>query len=96
MFRLRVVSTPSYFRRTHNIVLQFIPEMIFMLSLFGYLVFMIIFKWCRYDAHTSQKAPSILIHFISMFLFDYSDANAPLYSHQVALLRESLPQPAPF
>ncbi|KAH0510135.1 V-type proton ATPase 116 kDa subunit a isoform 4 [Microtus ochrogaster] len=36
-----------YFRRTHNIVLQFIPEMIFMLSLFGYLVFMIIFKWCR-------------------------------------------------
>ncbi|CAO2603211.1 V-type proton ATPase 116 kDa subunit a 4 [Lemmus lemmus] len=71
-----------YFRRTHNIILQFIPEMIFMLSLFGYLVFMIIFKWCRYDAHTSQKAPSILIHFISMFLFDYSDANAPLYSHQ--------------
>ncbi|XP_057615735.1 V-type proton ATPase 116 kDa subunit a 4-like [Chionomys nivalis] len=71
-----------YFRRTHNIVLQFIPEMIFMLSLFGYLVFMIIFKWCRYDAHTSQKAPSILIHFISMFLFDYSDANAPLYGHQ--------------
>ncbi|XP_041531441.1 V-type proton ATPase 116 kDa subunit a isoform X1 [Microtus oregoni] len=71
-----------YFRRTHNIILQFIPEMIFMLSLFGYLVFMIIFKWCRYDAHTSQKAPSILIHFISMFLFDYSEANAPLYGHQ--------------
>ncbi|XP_036036915.1 V-type proton ATPase 116 kDa subunit a isoform X2 [Onychomys torridus] len=71
-----------YFRRTLNIILQFIPEMIFMLSLFGYLVFMIIFKWCRYDAHTSQKAPSILIHFISMFLFDYDDSNAPLYSHQ--------------
>lgn len=72
-----------YFRRTLNIILQFIPEMIFMLSLFGYLVFMIIFKWCRYDAHTSQKAPSILIHFIGMFLFDYDDSsNAPLYGHQ--------------
>ncbi|CAH7471255.1 V-type proton ATPase 116 kDa subunit a 4 [Phodopus roborovskii] len=71
-----------YFKRTLNIILQFIPEMIFMLSLFGYLVFMIIFKWCRYDAHTSQKAPSILIHFISMFLFDYDESNAPLYSHQ--------------
>lgn len=72
-----------YFRRTLNIILQFIPEMIFMLSLFGYLVFMIIFKWCRYDAYTSQKAPSILIHFIGMFLFDYDDSsNAPLYGHQ--------------
>uniref|UniRef100_A0A8C6IFG8 V-type proton ATPase subunit a n=1 Tax=Mus spicilegus TaxID=10103 RepID=A0A8C6IFG8_MUSSI len=72
-----------YFRRTLNIILQFIPEMIFMLSLFGYLVFMIIFKWCRYDAHTSRKAPSILIHFIGMFLFDYDDSsNAPLYGHQ--------------
>lgn len=72
-----------YFRRPLNIILQFIPEMIFMLSLFGYLVFMIIFKWCRYDAHTSQKAPSILIHFIGMFLFDYDESsNAPLYSHQ--------------
>lgn len=72
-----------YFKRTLNIILQFIPEMIFMLSLFGYLVFMIIFKWCRYDAHTSRKAPSILIHFIGMFLFDYDDSsNAPLYRHQ--------------
>ncbi|XP_034375016.1 V-type proton ATPase 116 kDa subunit a 4 [Arvicanthis niloticus] len=72
-----------YFRKTHNIILQFIPEMIFMLSLFGYLVFMIIFKWCQYDAHTSRKAPSILIHFIGMFLFDYDDSsNAFLYGHQ--------------
>ncbi|XP_039716520.1 V-type proton ATPase 116 kDa subunit a 4 isoform X1 [Pteropus medius] len=72
-----------YFRQTLNIILQFIPEMIFMLCLFGYLVFMIIFKWCHYDVHTSRKAPSILIHFINMFMFNYSDAsNAPLYEHQ--------------
>uniref|UniRef100_A0A8C5ISG4 V-type proton ATPase subunit a n=1 Tax=Junco hyemalis TaxID=40217 RepID=A0A8C5ISG4_JUNHY len=61
----------------------FIPEMIFIISLFGYLVFMIIFKWCRFDVYSSQSAPSILIHFINMFLFNYGDtSNAPLYVHQ--------------
>ncbi|XP_062839148.1 V-type proton ATPase 116 kDa subunit a 4 [Anolis carolinensis] len=72
-----------YFRKTINIILQFIPEMIFMLSLFGYLVFMIIFKWCQYDVHHAGDAPSILIHFINMFLFSYGDpTNRPLYEHQ--------------
>ncbi|KAH0617002.1 hypothetical protein JD844_028556 [Phrynosoma platyrhinos] len=72
-----------YFRKTINIILQFIPEMIFILCLFGYLVFMIIFKWCQYDAYGAGDAPSILIHFINMFLFSYSDkTNLPLYEHQ--------------
>uniref|UniRef100_A0A8C0HPW5 V-type proton ATPase subunit a n=1 Tax=Buteo japonicus TaxID=224669 RepID=A0A8C0HPW5_9AVES len=72
-----------YFKKYINIILQFIPEMIFIISLFGYLVFMIIFKWCHFDVHSSQSAPSILIHFINMFLFNYGDAsNAPLYLHQ--------------
>ncbi|XP_003791634.1 V-type proton ATPase 116 kDa subunit a [Otolemur garnettii] len=72
-----------YFRKTVNIILQFIPEMIFILCLFGYLVFMIIFKWCLFDVHGSRHAPSILIHFINMFLFNYNDSsNAPLYGHQ--------------
>ncbi|XP_061227927.1 V-type proton ATPase 116 kDa subunit a 4 isoform X2 [Neopsephotus bourkii] len=73
-----------YFKKYINIILQFIPEMIFIVSLFGYLVFMIIFKWCHFDVHSSQSAPSILIHFINMFLFNYSDtSNAPLYLHQI-------------
>ncbi|XP_077915748.1 V-type proton ATPase 116 kDa subunit a 4 isoform X4 [Halichoerus grypus] len=77
-----------HFRRTLNIVLQFIPEMIFILCLFGYLVFMIIFKWCHFDVHASQHAPSILIHFINMFLFNYDDpSNAPLYKHQLQASR---------
>uniref|UniRef100_A0A6I8NCB9 V-type proton ATPase subunit a n=1 Tax=Ornithorhynchus anatinus TaxID=9258 RepID=A0A6I8NCB9_ORNAN len=72
-----------YFRKTADIILQFIPELIFILSLFGYLVFMIIFKWCRFDVHSSQHAPSILIHFINMFLFNYNDpGNGPLYGPQ--------------
>ncbi|KAM4675759.1 V-type proton ATPase 116 kDa subunit a 4-like [Discoglossus pictus] len=71
------------FRRPMNIILQVIPETIFILCLFGYLVFIVFYKWCQYDVTTSQGAPSILIYFINMFLFNYSDpSNAPLYSHQ--------------
>ncbi|GCC36886.1 hypothetical protein chiPu_0015386 [Chiloscyllium punctatum] len=72
-----------YFNNKINIILQFVPEMIFILSLFGYLVFMVIFKWCFYHVKNSQIAPSILIHFINMFLFSYNDpSNQLLYSHQ--------------
>ncbi|GCB67200.1 hypothetical protein scyTo_0012114 [Scyliorhinus torazame] len=57
--------------------------MIFILSLFGYLAFMVIFKWCFYNVEISQIAPSILIHFINMFLFTYNDpSNVSLYDHQ--------------
>ncbi|KFO91045.1 V-type proton ATPase 116 kDa subunit a isoform 1, partial [Buceros rhinoceros silvestris] len=72
-----------YFKKPLNIYLGFIPEMIFMSSLFGYLVILIFYKWTAYDAHTSKEAPSLLIHFINMFLFSYSDtSNKMLYNGQ--------------
>ncbi|XP_075703063.1 V-type proton ATPase 116 kDa subunit a 1 isoform X4 [Rhinoderma darwinii] len=75
-----------YFKKSLNIYLGFIPEMIFMSSLFGYLVILIVFKWCAYDASTSKIAPSLLIHFINMFLFNYTDQSLPmLYSGQKGL-----------
>uniref|UniRef100_A0A8C5MWQ6 V-type proton ATPase subunit a n=1 Tax=Leptobrachium leishanense TaxID=445787 RepID=A0A8C5MWQ6_9ANUR len=75
-----------YFKKPLNIYLGFIPEMIFMSSLFGYLVILVLFKWCAYDAATSMEAPSLLIHFINMFLFNYTDKTLPmLYSGQVGL-----------
>ncbi|KAM4033841.1 V-type proton ATPase 116 kDa subunit a 1 isoform 1-T1 [Anomaloglossus baeobatrachus] len=75
-----------YFKKPLNIYLGFIPEMIFMASLFGYLVILVLFKWCAYDASTSKVAPSLLIHFINMFLFNYSDPSFPmLYSGQKGL-----------
>ncbi|XP_014314326.1 V-type proton ATPase 116 kDa subunit a isoform X4 [Myotis lucifugus] len=72
-----------YFKKPLNIYFGFIPEIIFMTSLFGYLVILIFYKWTAYDAFTSEKAPSLLIHFINMFVFNYEDIhNSMLYSGQ--------------
>uniref|UniRef100_A0A672HMZ9 V-type proton ATPase subunit a n=1 Tax=Salarias fasciatus TaxID=181472 RepID=A0A672HMZ9_SALFA len=73
-----------YFQKPINIYLGFIPEIVFMSSLFGYLAILIFYKWLAYDAQTSREAPSLLIAFINMFLFSYSDpTNKPLYRGQV-------------
>ncbi|XP_060998058.1 V-type proton ATPase 116 kDa subunit a 2 isoform X1 [Dama dama] len=64
-----------HFRKKFNIYLVSIPELLFMLCIFGYLIFMIIYKWLVFSAETSRTAPSILIEFISMFLFLASDTS---------------------
>ena len=40
----------SHFKRYINIFVEFIPQVLFLMSLFGWLVFLILYKWCyRYD-----------------------------------------------
>lgn len=53
-----------YFKKPLDIQFEFIPQIIFMLSLFGYLVFMIIYKWCN----TFSNPPYLLNVMIDMFL----------------------------
>uniref|UniRef100_A0A8C5IUW9 V-type proton ATPase subunit a n=1 Tax=Junco hyemalis TaxID=40217 RepID=A0A8C5IUW9_JUNHY len=72
-----------HFQQRHRLVLEFLPEMIFLLALFGYLVFLIFYKWIKFSAAESMVAPSILIHFIDMFLFTSNAENLPLYPGQV-------------
>ncbi|XP_025974187.2 V-type proton ATPase 116 kDa subunit a 3 isoform X1 [Dromaius novaehollandiae] len=72
-----------HFQQRHRLVLEFLPEMVFLLALFGYLVFLIFYKWIKFSAVNSLVAPSILIHFIDMFLFTSNDQNLPLYEGQV-------------
>uniref|UniRef100_A0A8C1XGE5 V-type proton ATPase subunit a n=1 Tax=Cyprinus carpio TaxID=7962 RepID=A0A8C1XGE5_CYPCA len=75
-----------YFKKPLNIYLGFIPEIIFMVSLFGYLVLLIFYKWLVYDAVSSKEAPSLLITFINMCLFSYNDpTNKPFYTGQVVI-----------
>ncbi|XP_053471251.1 V-type proton ATPase 116 kDa subunit a isoform X3 [Ictalurus furcatus] len=75
-----------YFKKPLNIWLGFIPEIVFMSSLFGYLVLLVFYKWTAYDAATSKEAPSLLIAFINMFLFNYTDPTIkPLYRGQIVI-----------
>nr|XP_055064849.1 V-type proton ATPase 116 kDa subunit a 2 isoform X2 [Misgurnus anguillicaudatus] len=73
-----------HFRQKFKIYLLFLPELLFLLCLFGYLVFMIFYKWLAFSVRDSQLAPSILIHFINMFLMQGND-NLPLYPGQMGL-----------
>uniref|UniRef100_A0A8D3D518 V-type proton ATPase subunit a n=1 Tax=Scophthalmus maximus TaxID=52904 RepID=A0A8D3D518_SCOMX len=81
-----ILSTYNHlhFRKKHNLYLVFLPELLFLLCLFGYLVFMIFYKWLVFSAKDSREAPSILIHFINMFLMQ-GDGVPPLYPGQTGL-----------
>uniref|UniRef100_A0A4W5PCQ5 V-type proton ATPase subunit a n=1 Tax=Hucho hucho TaxID=62062 RepID=A0A4W5PCQ5_9TELE len=75
----------KHFNQLSSVFLVLIPELFFMLCLFGYLVFMVIFKWLAFDTAHSNSAPSILIHFIDMFLFTVNKENPPLYKGQMVV-----------
>ena len=67
----------KYFQKPMNIITEFIPQLLFLCCLFGYLALLMFIKWTKYyatkveeDFAISEKcAPSILITFINMVLF---------------------------
>nr|XP_020736431.1 V-type proton ATPase 116 kDa subunit a [Odocoileus virginianus texanus] len=71
-----------HFGQWHRLLLETLPELVFLLGLFGYLVFLVIYKWLCFTADSAATAPSILIHFINMFLFSRSPTNRPLFRGQ--------------
>lgn len=74
---------PRHFGHWHKLLLETLPELVFLLGLFGYLAFLIVYKWLRVSVTSAASAPSILIHFINMFLFSSSPTNQPLFLGQV-------------
>jgi len=64
-----------HFKRPIDIFLQFLPQMLFLILLFAYMVFMMMFKWVTYGGKMEGQeyspgcAPSVLILFINMMLF---------------------------
>ncbi|XP_003798437.1 V-type proton ATPase 116 kDa subunit a isoform X1 [Otolemur garnettii] len=76
------VFNHMHFGQRHRLLLETLPELIFLLGLFGYLVFLVVYKWLKVSAASAASAPSILIHFINMFLFSGSPTNQPLFPGQ--------------
>ncbi|XP_055902515.1 V-type proton ATPase 116 kDa subunit a 1-like [Eupeodes corollae] len=64
-----------HLKKWGTIFMEFLPQVLFLLLLFGYMAFMMFFKWVRYTAKTEVLgdspgcAPSVLIMFINMMLF---------------------------
>jgi len=56
------------FKDTRSIFFGFIPEMIFFLSIFGYLVVLILMKWSIDWVDRDESPPSLLNILISMFM----------------------------
>jgi len=56
------------FKRPIDIYANFVPQMIFLLSIFGYLVICILYKWSIDWSQASTQPPSLLNMLINMFL----------------------------
>ena len=56
-----------HFKKRMNIITEFVPQILFFWSIFGYLVFLIIFKWLTPYPNPSE-APGLLNTLIYMFL----------------------------
>ncbi|XP_060600328.1 V-type proton ATPase 116 kDa subunit a 1-like isoform X2 [Ruditapes philippinarum] len=55
------------------VFIQFIPEVLFLLCIFGYLLALVFFKWITYNAQCASCTPALLIQFINMFLMKYKE-----------------------
>lgn len=67
-----------YFKKYSSFFLEFLPQVLFLILLFLYLVVLMFVKWILYDASSTDKAysptcaPSVLITFINMILQGHS------------------------
>jgi len=75
------VLNHQHFGNTGAIWFEFVPRLLFMLSIFGYLVFLIILKWSTAFASPSL-APNLTQTMINMFLRFGDPGPYPLYPGQ--------------
>ena len=63
----------SYYKKRISIWGEFLPQLIFMISIFGYLVALIFIKWLFFDVWNMHKAPSLILTLINMGLMGAPD-----------------------
>ncbi|KAK1121595.1 hypothetical protein K0M31_010387 [Melipona bicolor] len=83
------------FKRYSSFFLEFLPQLLFLILLFSYLVVLMFVKWIIYDAtsedirYTPGCAPSVLITFINMILageeHSMDDCSPYMYPNQFIL-----------
>jgi len=70
-----------YYNKPYDIWFEFIPQFLFMSSIFGYLCVLIVIKWCTDFTGIENDAPMLLNTLIAMFLSPFS-VEKPLYDGQ--------------
>lgn len=77
------VPNHIHFKKPLNIYAEFIPQILFMWSLFGYLIICIIYKWSIDWSQSPTSPPGLLNMLIYMFLSPGSvDESTQLYKGQ--------------
>ena len=77
-------------KQYHQVLLEFIPQLVFFLGIFGYLVTMIFIKWVMYGANMDDPfsehcAPNLLITFINMMLMKKAEVDLKMDKCHAAL-----------
>ncbi len=57
-----------HFRNTLGFIFEFIPQIVFMVMLFGYMDIMIFIKWMRNWENNESNAPSLISNIMNIFL----------------------------
>jgi len=82
-----------YFKHYVDVIAEFVPQILFMLCLFGYLVFLCIFKWAMPFSHWVELGidpPFLLNVMIQMFLSPVNLAKENTLFHQQGVLQPIL------